>query len=169
MPSAVRQHVLHRRAEVVAHVVSEKGQHALEIGAGHESALENVDPAVLVDPGQTQSGEFLEQRARMDIPGDQVRKALEARGRPLQGQRDRRAIRIVQCRIGQPASKGLGGRRRTRRGGAIAPLHQAGDFATVQAGGSAVAADGPMRRHSSVGGTSGLDIALLERLDCVCE
>ena len=151
MRVAAAQHVVHRGAQVVAHVVGQQRQHVRLVGARHESRLlERHGIDVGVARHQLEPAQLGQQRARMHVARHRLRQRLET-GRVAgawQGQRT--ALALIQ-RVGHPAHQHLACQAvRCGQRGLIAGLEQPADLAPRQARGGAHAADQPMARNIGV-------------------
>ena len=80
LPSA--EQVLDRGAQVVADVVGQEAEHALAVAARHEAAAQQRHGVGgLVQRGQLQAQQFVEQAARVHVARHRLRQRLEARRR----------------------------------------------------------------------------------------
>jgi hypothetical protein len=137
---------------VVADVGAEKAEQPLVVAARHVGLAQQHDAVgFVVDPGQAQATQLLEEAARVHVLGHRLGEAFEAGGGALARQRLERRALVAQRRIGDPACKDLGRGCAPRRGLRRFGLEQARDLPPVDAGGRADAAHRPVRRHVGMG------------------
>jgi hypothetical protein len=140
--AAVGEHVRDRGRQVVADVVAEEAEPRGDVAARLEGlAGEPHGVRRLVERGQVEPAQLVEQRARMHVPGDRAGERLEARRLADPRQRDRRAVGARERRIGAPACEDLHDRRDTGGLGRARPAHEPRHLPAVQAGGGAHVAD----------------------------